>query len=141
MAQKNICFNIFTEETDPPITSLYMKVNFFQPYYVAGLCTRNTALTQGCNSRNLWNAKLSILEPWGYSKNPHFIGKKLKTQRGELTCFSQLLQPFGIKAGETSFLIPLFSIKKFGLFIKYVCESPTHKTVCEVPATQKMSRY
>lgn len=81
--------------------------------------------------------ELSILGPWGYSKNPHFIGEKLKTQS-----FSQLLQPFGIKAGESSFLIPLFSIKILDyLLSKYVCESPTHKTVYEAPDTQKISRY
>lgn len=74
--------------------------------------------------------ELSILGPWSYSKNLHFIGEKRKTQRGKLTCFSQLLQPFEIKARETSFLIPLISIKILVyLLSKYVCESPTRKTV------------
>lgn len=55
--------------------------------------------------------ELSILGPQGCSKNPHFIGEKLKIQREQVTCFSQLLQPSGITAGEASVLIPLFSIK------------------------------
>lgn len=122
MAQKNICFNIFTEETDPPhYFFIYESQFFFNPtmwqVYALGIQHLPKVVILGTYG----TLELSILGPWGYSQNPYFIGEKFKTQRGELTCFSQLLQPFGIKAEETSFLIPLFSIKKSGLFIKHVC--------------------